>query len=55
MEELILILKDLEQCKISVDDAEQKVLDLCSLITSNECNCCYMTTGEHSNTCPQHK
>jgi hypothetical protein len=25
-----------------------------SLNTSKECNCCYMTMGEHSKTCPQY-
>ena len=58
MEELTIILQDLEQGKISVDDAEQQVLDLLavssSLFTSKECNCCYMTMGEHSTTCPQY-
>lgn len=57
MEELTLILQDLEQGKISVDYAEQRVLDLfavsSSLFTLKECNCCYMTMGEHSETCPQ--
>lgn len=58
MEELTLILQDLEQGKISIDNAEQQILDLfdisSSLFASRECNCCYMTTGEHSNTCPQY-
>ena len=58
MEELTLILQDLEQGKISVDDAEQQVLDLfdvsSSLFTSKECNWCYLTTGEHSMACPQY-
>lgn len=58
MLELSLILQDLEQGKISVDDAEQQVLDLfaisSSLFTFEECNCCYMTMGEHSTTCPQY-
>lgn len=44
--------KYLEQGKISVDDTDQQVLDL--LFPSKDCNCCYMTIGEHSTTCPQY-
>ena len=59
MEELILILKELEQGEITVNDAEQKVLDLfdikCSSKISEDCNCCYFTTGEHSTSCPKYE
>jgi len=55
MEGLSLILDDLKQGKISVDDAEQQIIDLFDdNYTSNDCNCCYMTLGVHSTSCPQH-
>ena len=38
MEELTIILQDLEQGKISVDDAEQQVLDLFA-VSSSVCSC----------------
>jgi hypothetical protein len=58
MEEVQQIFNLLRLGAISVDEAEQRVLDefiINGLLTkSTECNCCYMTTGEHAETCPKY-
>lgn len=48
------IFDELQEGVISIAEAEQEIIDLWeSSQPSNECMCCYMTTGEHSDSCPQ--
>lgn len=48
------IFQDLQENLISIAEAEQFIIDLWEESQpSTECNCCYMTTGEHSDSCPK--
>jgi len=52
--EIRKIFDDLNDGTLSLAEAEQEIIDLWeNNQPSNECICCYMTTGEHSDSCPQ--
>lgn len=52
--EIKQIFHGLQNGEISLAEAEQSIIDLWEESQpSTECNCCYMTTGEHSDSCPQ--
>ena len=56
IQEIKQIFDELQSGGISFSEAEQSIIDLWENNEfTNECMCCYMTTGEHSKLCPQYK
>lgn len=53
--ELLEILESTNKNEIDSETALSQILDLIhNQENIKECNCCYMTTGEHSNNCPKY-
>lgn len=53
--ELLEILESTNKNEIDSETALSQILDLLDNQENlKECNCCHMTTGEHSNNCPKY-
>ena len=54
--ELLQILESTNKNEIDAETALIQILDLFDNSNNKkECNCCYMTSGEHSKSCPEYK